>query len=191
MVSLPLSDTGSFPHKSRLEDGRFRESHGISGEVLQHQVRDLREHVRPPHPKVALERLAEFRTGSLVRPIHLFVDCFLFFPFLVSKMTNVRVILRQAKDVTNSSSNDVVWPRENLLVDFGQVCGFPSPLHSTTSRDSGHLRTFSIGSQESGARAWWHVPLFFKTYGRNDDLQYEIEWSILDWTYRFELNHVQ
>ena len=88
--------------------------------------------------------------GSLVRPIHLFFDCFLYFPCLVSKMTNVRVILRQAKDVTNSSSNDHV--RICWLI-FGQVCGFPSPLHSTTSRDSGHLRTFSIGSQESGAHA--------------------------------------
>ena len=49
MLSLPSFS----PNKSDLEDGRFRESHGISGEVLQHQVRDLREHVRPPHPKVA------------------------------------------------------------------------------------------------------------------------------------------
>ena len=62
MLSLPSYS----PIKSHLEDGRFRESHGISGEVLQHQVRDLREHVRPPPSKSGWkERLAEFRTGKL------------------------------------------------------------------------------------------------------------------------------
>ena len=39
------STIANFTGALSAEDGRFRESHGISGEVLQHQVRDLREHV--------------------------------------------------------------------------------------------------------------------------------------------------
>lgn len=39
------STVSNFAGALSAEDGRFRESHGISGEVLQRQLRDLREHV--------------------------------------------------------------------------------------------------------------------------------------------------
>ena len=40
-----FQQTQSSCRLAQIQDGRFRESHGISGEQLQQQLRDLREHV--------------------------------------------------------------------------------------------------------------------------------------------------